>query len=323
MLRGKPHLEQDKALNGPFAANGLRVCRIDKWLPPCSHGTESGLLVVLLVLLLKEKMKRFKNLLSSIIQKTFTRHAVQASSQSINQQNFFHRMWNQLAWILPFVAFIGGYFFLQFFIADTVVQVPALLGKNLLQATQICSEYKLNLRIIAEKEEIDVQPGTIVKQKPLPGKSIKPHQSIFIVITKLPAPVVAPDFIKKNKDQIEKLCQEKGIKNKVYSIETAYPQGECFGQIPLAGQALESKKMSSYISAGMTQHYLFPDFIHLPLSEVIDFLKKYNIVCDVYYKDQKITAPFKSNFIVMNQKPLSGTFVQLNNKLYVQIEVSV
>ena len=34
LLQGKPHLEQDKALNGPFAANGLRVCRIDKWLPP-------------------------------------------------------------------------------------------------------------------------------------------------------------------------------------------------------------------------------------------------------------------------------------------------
>lgn len=301
MLRGKPHLEQDKALNGPFAANGLRVCRIDKWLPPCSHGTESGLLVVLLVLLLKEKMKRFKNLLST----------------------FFHRMCSQIAWMLPFVAFVAGYFFLQFFIADTAIQVPALLGKDLLQATQICSQYKLNLRIIAEKEEIDLQPGTIVKQKPLPGKSIKPHQSIFIVITKLPAPVVAPDFIKKNKDQIEKICQEKSIKNKIYCIETAYPQGECFGQIPSAGQALESKKMSSYISAGMTQQYLFPDFTHLPLSEVIDFLKKYNIVCDVYYKDQKITAPFKSNLIVMNQKPLSGTFVQPNNKLYVQLEVSI
>ena len=35
LSQGKPHLEQDKALNGPFAANGLRVCRIDKWLPLC------------------------------------------------------------------------------------------------------------------------------------------------------------------------------------------------------------------------------------------------------------------------------------------------
>ena len=227
-----------------------------------------------------------------------------------------------ILWLTPFLAFAAGYIFLQFFIADNAVQVPALLGKNLLQATQICSEFKLNLRIIAEKEVADLQPGTIVTQKPLPGKAIKPHQSIFIVITKLPAPVVAPDFIKKNSTQIEAACQEKNIKNKSYAIESAYPKGECFGQIPSAGQPLETKKISSYISAGNSQQYLFPDFTDVSLHEVIDFLKKYDIACDVYHKDEKIAAPYKQNLVVINQKPLAGTFVQPNRTLFVQLQVA-
>lgn len=225
-------------------------------------------------------------------------------------------------WIFPFLAFGLGYFFLQIFIADHAVPTPALLGKNLLQATQICSELKLNLRIIAEKEIADVQPGTIIKQKPLPSKSIRPHQSIFIVITKLPIAMQAPDFIKKKNSDIEKICTESNIKNKVYIIESGYPKDECFGQIPLPGKSLEQKKMTCYISAGNSQKYLFPCLINKPIVEVIEFLKRYDIVCDVYYKDQKIMAPFKHQFTVINQKPLAGTFVIPNNQLYVQLQVT-
>jgi len=240
----------------------------------------------------------------------------------IQKAAYFQHNFNKIEWVLPFLAFIIGYFFLQFFIADHAVQMPNLLGQNLLQATQVCSKLKLNVRIITEKEVADLQPGTIITQKPLPGKAIKPHQSIFIVITKLPDPIFAPDFIKKNSTQIEIVCREKGIKNNIYIVESSYPKDECFGQIPLQGQPLELKKISCYISAGNVQQYLFPNFINIPVYEVIEFLNKYNISCDVYNKDQKIMPPYQQNIMVLNQKPLAGTFVQLNNKLYVQLQVA-
>lgn len=225
-------------------------------------------------------------------------------------------------WLLPFVAFCSGYFFLQFFLTDVAVKTPNLLGKNILQATQICSELKFNVRIIAEKEVADVPAGTIIKQKPLPHKFIKPHQSIFIVITQAPATIATPDFIKKNDVIIEKACQEIGIKNKTYLIESSYPKGECFCQMPLAGEPLPLKKTSCYISAGNPIKYIFPYLINTPIIDVIDFLKKYEISCDVYHKDQKITPPFNPQLIVINQKPLAGTFVQLNNQLNVQLQVA-
>jgi beta-lactam-binding protein with PASTA domain len=228
----------------------------------------------------------------------------------------------EIIWILPFIAFCIGYFSLQFFIADNIVQAPDLVGKDILHATKMSSIKKLNLRIIGEKEVADAIPGTIIKQNPLPHKLIKTHQSIFIVITKLPTPMVAPMFINKNQLQIEAICKEKNIKNRVYLLPANYPIGQCFAQIPSADQPLESKKMSSYISMGNPILYLFPDFTGIDLQEVLIFLEAYNISYDIFYKDQKISIPLKQNFTVLYQKPLAGTLVVPNNKLYVQLQVS-
>ncbi len=225
-------------------------------------------------------------------------------------------------WLLPFLAFGIGYFCLQFFITENIVQAPNLVGKDVLQATKISSDLKLNLRIIAEKEIADAQPGTIIKQNPLPNTSIKSHQSIFIVTTKLPAPVVAPTLINKNLDQIEKICQEKGIKNRIYYLPAHLPTGQCFAQMPLPDQILEAKKISCYISTGNQSQYLFPDFTDISLEKVIQFLEQQNIACDVYHKDQKIVAPYKQIFTVTYQKPLAGTLITPSNKLYIQLQVS-
>ncbi len=229
---------------------------------------------------------------------------------------------SEFIWVLPFLAFCIGYIFLQLFITETVIPAPNLVGKDLLQATKISSDLKLNLRIIAEKEIGDAQPGTIIKQNPLPSTSIKSHQSIFIVITKLPVPIIAPTLINKNLDQIEAICKEKGIKNRIYYLPTDLPAGQCFAQMPLSDQILESKKISCYISTGNQSQYLFPDFTNEPVENVVQFLQQQNISCDIYYKDKKIVAPYKQNLSISYQKPLAGTLIKPSNKLYVQLQVA-
>ncbi len=228
----------------------------------------------------------------------------------------------QFNYLLPFLAFCMGYVFLHFFITEHVVQTPDLIGKDILQATKICSDLKLNLRIIAEKEIADALPGTIIKQNPLQQALIKSHQSIFIVVTKLPQPVMAPTLVSKNIEQIEKLCTEKGIKHRTYFLPSNLPAGQCFAQMPSDNQPLQAKKISSYISIGNQNQYLFPDFTNIPLQDVINFLQEKDISFDVFYKDQKITAPYKKNYVVSYQKPLAGTFVTPSNKLYVQLQVA-
>ncbi len=237
----------------------------------------------------------------------------------------FHKLslnFTRIKWLIPFLAFGIGYCCLQFFITDTTIQAPDLVGKDLLQATKISSDLKLNLRIIAEKEIVDALPGTIIKQNPLPHTSIKTHQSIFIVITKQPAPVVAPTLINKNLDQVDKICKEKGIKHRIYLLPSSLLAGQCFAQMPQPDQVLEAKKMNCYISTGNQSQYLFPDFTGLALEDVIEFLRQQNMQFDVFYKDQKITLPYKQKFTVSYQKPLAGTLITPSNKLYVQLQVN-
>jgi len=225
-------------------------------------------------------------------------------------------------WILPFIGFCIGYLCLQLFITDTTIQAPDLVGKNILEATRMSSLSKLNLQIIAEKEVTDAMPGTIIKQNPLPGKPIKSHQSIFIVITKQPAPLIAPQLIGKDYKEIERLTKDKSIKNRTYFLPSTYPKDFCFAQTPTTQQPLEAKKMMCYISSGTHHQYLFPDLTGINLREVVEFLQHYNISWDAYYKNQKITSSTQNNYTVKLQKPLAGTFVIPNNKLYVQLQVS-
>jgi beta-lactam-binding protein with PASTA domain len=227
----------------------------------------------------------------------------------------------EISYLFPFLAFCIGYLCLQFFITETVVQTPDLIGKDILQATKICSDLKLNLRIIAEKEINDAVPGTIIKQNPLQQTLIKAHQSIFIVVTKLADPIIAPTLIGKNMPQIEEICAKQKIKHRAYFLPSNVPAGQCFAQMPSELQILPAKKISSYISTGHENQYLFPDFSNIPLHEVLHFLQEKNISYDVFYKDQKLSAPYKKNYVVSYQKPLAGSLISLNNKLYVQLQV--
>lgn len=239
----------------------------------------------------------------------------------IDLKNFVSSL-SSLAWTLPFLAFCAGFFCLQFFLHDTIIQTPDLVGKDILQATQICSHLNVHLKIIAEKEVCDTKPGMIITQNPLPHKSIKSHQTIFIVITKNPEPILAPNFIQTSLETIEKTCSEKGIKNRNYFLPTHYPAGQCFAQLPSASTPLEAKKMSCYISTGNQEQCLFPDFTNYPILDVLEFLHHHDISCDIYYKDIKLNPPYPAHFKISYQKPLAGTLVIPNNKLYVQLKVT-
>ena len=230
---------------------------------------------------------------------------------------------NQYLWIFPFLAFFAGYLCLQIFIVENSIKTPHFVGINIAEAIKISSHYKLNLRIVAEKEVADMKPGTILKQKPESGKWIKENQSIFIVITKTPQELLAPRLIDKDLQEVEETCNNLNIKNNRYDIETSLPANQCFAQFPSPSESLETKKISSYIAINNKRPYLFPDVTDYTAEEVVPFLQKYNIKTDVYYKHQKVSTPFKKNFIIKHQKPLAGTFVTPNEKLYVQLQVVI
>ncbi len=59
----------------------------------------------------------------------------------------------------------------------------------------------------------------------------------------------------------------------------------------------------------------------MQLDEVIHFLEQQNIHVDVFYKNQKISKPYKKDYIVSYQKPLAGSLIGPNHQLHVQLQV--
>jgi len=82
-------------------------------------------------------------------------------------------------WIVPFLAFIAGYQVVRLLTHTQTVYVPSVLGLHLTDAIRRLSADQLNVRILAEKEDPDLDEGMIISQTPEQGTLVKPHQSLF------------------------------------------------------------------------------------------------------------------------------------------------
>jgi len=55
---------------------------------------------------------------------------------------------NSFLWIVPFISFIGGYFFLSLWFWQQPIKTPNIIGYSLNQAATILAQQQLNFRII-------------------------------------------------------------------------------------------------------------------------------------------------------------------------------
>ncbi|HVX00927.1 MAG TPA: hypothetical protein VHA52_10900, partial [Candidatus Babeliaceae bacterium] len=70
------------------------------------------------------------------------------------------------ALIFPFIFFLLGYALVAYLIATPVMVVPSLIGHSIVDAVQLFSHRHIPLTIVAEKEDNDLLPGTILYQIP-------------------------------------------------------------------------------------------------------------------------------------------------------------
>lgn len=207
------------------------------------------------------------------------------------------------------------------FMGNKSYPTPNLIGITLHEAVLQTSPFHINIQLAAEKEYPGVAHGTIISQKPAPGRLIKPHQSIAIVICKLPATQLAPNLQGLTEAKAQELCVPQRIKLKTFPIEYPLPTGTCIGQTPQKGQEISEKKIIMYLATDQSNNYLMPNLINKPLPEVLEFLQKNNAKISVFLQNQKIFTPYPENMVVISQKPVPGSFVNLKNELMVQLEV--
>lgn len=227
-------------------------------------------------------------------------------------------------WILPFITFITGYQVLHFVTYKAVIKVPNVIGQHIHDAIKMLSDYKLNARILDQKEDANLPEGLVISQSPSQDQSIKTQQSVFLVVTRKPPKPLSPSLYGLTLDQAKLLAQEKAIRLKFYFIETCDLQGTCIAQSNQPNEELVNKEIAAYFSSGTTCIRIFPNLKAKPVPEVIDFLKSYGIeVKLMHLKPIELTDSTHtcSNCIVIGQSPLPGSLINLKKQLTVQLTV--
>jgi len=203
---------------------------------------------------------------------------------------------------------------------------PAIVGKQLLKAISILSDHKLNIRFLAQKEDSDLPQGTILSQKPLPGRKIKANQAIYVVISKKPPKIPCPALLNKSLDTFLKDLENKHIRNNSYFLPSSYPKHNCFAQYPHPLTPLEGKHVITYISDGNKKPVILPDFRNKRITKVVEFLKKY----EPHIKTEIIHSPASKfghicneNCVISDQRPLAGSIITLDEKKPIAVHLKV
>lgn len=224
-----------------------------------------------------------------------------------------------ILWVVPFVCFLLGYYLLSHLTAITSLVTPPLIGQHIHDAITILSDHQLNARILAQKEDSDYAPGTILSQSPQPGQKIKPHQSVFLVVAKKLHYPLAPQLIGLTQQEIQNSAKHNSLRVKFFLLESATPRGQCIAQVPAPNQPLLDQTMIVYISSGASTRRIFPDLKNLPVAQVEQFLAEYGIKPQVFYDSQKVN---QADYRVKEQKPLAGSLIDISKPLMVQLSVS-
>jgi beta-lactam-binding protein with PASTA domain len=221
-------------------------------------------------------------------------------------------------WALPLFCFFGSYFTLYYLFSPSVISTPSLIGKQLSEALQVLSENNINMRILSQKEDNDIPAGTIVSQIPSAQSSIRPHQSLFVVITKQAEPKKAPHCINKKIAECLELAQKEHIHVKTYMVPHLLDD-ICIGQLPAPNQPLIDNKITLYLSKNPEKQSLIPSFKNRCVEDVSQFLTEHNIKYALIHAKHIDTQHSCKNCIITQQKPLAGSLIDLKKPLTIQL----
>lgn len=223
-------------------------------------------------------------------------------------------------WILPLICFFSSYFTFHCLFSPAILETPSLIGKLLPEAVQLLSDTNLNIRILSQKEDNDLAPGTILSQLPSAKSSIRPQQSLFVVISKQSEQQKAPSFLQKSSVVCHGIAEKKGIIVKIYQMPHIIDD-ICIGQFPEPGELLYDNHVTLYISKSSSKQSLLPSFKKRSVEEVTSFLTEKGIKYIVTHAKPIDSSHSCKTCVVTQQKPLAGSLIDLKKPLTIQLFV--
>lgn len=223
--------------------------------------------------------------------------------------------------IVPFICFIAGYCISHFIVGTTAHPAPNIIGLTIHEAVKQTSKNHVTLQLIAEKECSGIAPGTILTQKPAPGRLIKPNQTVLVTISKQTSSVSAPNLLDLSSPKIQETGKQLGIKIKEFMIQSNNTMDNiCICQHPSPDTLLTDNKMIAYIAKPSDNVYIMPNFIGKQLNDALASLKHYHCTTIITHKQKELSYPYQQG-IIIGQKPRSGTLINFNKKQQIQLEI--
>ena len=214
-----------------------------------------------------------------------------------------------IVWFMPFCAFFLGYYSLYYWWPMVSVTTPSVIGLPLTEACILLSKLQLAPRILEEKVNQDIPAGTVLHQIPEPGTSIKPHQTIGLVLAQAPPNQVAPDYRMIPQKAIENDACAKGIRYKIYYVFSPYPQELCIGQWPMPGMPLPDRRMILYFTHPTPDPVIVPDMRGLTVHEARQLCLRYNLPEPTVHTTNTSMEPDST---ILDQRPLPGSIMPLS-----------
>ncbi|NLW48608.1 MAG: Stk1 family PASTA domain-containing Ser/Thr kinase [Firmicutes bacterium] len=188
-----------------------------------------------------------------------------------------HRWWKWMIFgfaISMIIVGIISVIFLSFtnhWSSNRVVEVPDVVGEELVDARQILKERRLNIKVINYLYNSEFPNGTVISQQPAPGQKRRASTEIEVVVSKGLQLVRVPNLAGKNQLEAELVLEETGLTLGEILVDSSpeYPEGVVIKQLPDKNTQIEHGASVS-ITLNVTSANLvkIPNYIGRPLSEV-------------------------------------------------------
>ncbi|MCL4229429.1 PASTA domain-containing protein [Candidatus Dependentiae bacterium] len=223
--------------------------------------------------------------------------------------------------LLPFCSFLLGYYLLSSRHPIREISVPNLTGQQLNQVVRLLSAQQLNIRIIAEKEDADLEDGTIIQQSPTPGQKVKPHQSLHLIISKKPDPTYMPRLIGNQEEFCKKEMLNHALRASWHYVEGSKKSGTCIAQLPAPYEQIGNVTPIVYIARHHETPVIMPNLKGRTIHDIKDFFALYPVVAEYLHKCPSKTHHSCSTCIVVDQRPLPGSIITFikEKPLHVQL----
>lgn len=217
----------------------------------------------------------------------------------------------------PLVGLLVGYLGAAWWFQGYTIKTPNLIGCKVIKSLRLASEYQLNISIIEEVVDQNVPPETVVNQYPRPGLKTRPHQTIFVTITKKPDILRAPDFLEKSWDDIVVVAKSMHLDVRQIFTPFLFTCNMCFAQVPEPGVEMIDRKMLVYVAQPTQSLFVVPSLIGLSIPAVKAVLSRVSMGLEFLGGDN-----FGDECSVRGHNPQPGSIINPVKQQHVQVYCS-